>query len=397
VAKIILTTIGTGGDILPFISIAEALKARGHEPTLVTHGSYASYLDQLGISFVPIDTAEAAEMMISNSGLLCTLPGTLTFYEQYIFPRLETELRHLLAGIADGATLIISRTPAFAARIAAEKTNVPVLYTFMAPAAASGWELTKEFLTSKLGKGVNELRSKVGLAPLSSWSKWTACPRCIGLWPEWFCDVATFSWGDLLLTGFLPNEFRHAGSESQRNDPRELSNQARKVMISAGTGSLLGTDFYSTLIAGCIRAGCTPIVALPVQNNISSEFLNRSIVLRFFSWQVVASAISLICHHGGIGTISQAIRYAIPQVILPQGADRVDNARRIKRLGLGDFESLGRSSVSSTSDLITGVLDSLSIRENCATFSLRIDGDSAVNRICETVEEMICLPRQSLI
>src|SRR6185295_8567691 len=43
-----------------------------------------------------------------------------------------------------------------------------------------------------------------------------------------------------------------------------------------------------------------------------------------------------IVHHGGIGTIAQALRAGVPQLVTPMNFDQPDNARRVERLGVAD-------------------------------------------------------------
>jgi UDP:flavonoid glycosyltransferase YjiC (YdhE family) len=41
-----------------------------------------------------------------------------------------------------------------------------------------------------------------------------------------------------------------------------------------------------------------------------------------------------LVHHGGVGTTSQALRAAVPQLIRPMGFDQYDNSDRALRLGV---------------------------------------------------------------
>jgi UDP:flavonoid glycosyltransferase YjiC (YdhE family) len=49
-----------------------------------------------------------------------------------------------------------------------------------------------------------------------------------------------------------------------------------------------------------------------------------------------------IVHHGGIGTLAQALRSGRPQLIVPHFADQPDNADRAVRLGVARVTSPGR-------------------------------------------------------
>ena len=44
--------------------------------------------------------------------------------------------------------------------------------------------------------------------------------------------------------------------------------------------------------------------------------------------------LSLLIHHGGIGTSAQALAAGIPQTIVPFAHDQFDNAARLRRLGV---------------------------------------------------------------
>jgi len=49
-----------------------------------------------------------------------------------------------------------------------------------------------------------------------------------------------------------------------------------------------------------------------------------------------------IVHHGGVGTMGQALRAGIPQLVVPFWADQFDNAARAVRMGVGLSASPGR-------------------------------------------------------
>jgi UDP:flavonoid glycosyltransferase YjiC (YdhE family) len=42
-----------------------------------------------------------------------------------------------------------------------------------------------------------------------------------------------------------------------------------------------------------------------------------------------------LIHHGGIGTIAQALAAGVPQMVVPVAFNHFDDAQRLSRLGLG--------------------------------------------------------------
>ena len=43
----------------------------------------------------------------------------------------------------------------------------------------------------------------------------------------------------------------------------------------------------------------------------------------------------LLIHHGGVGTIAQALKWGIPQVMYGNDLDQIYNARLVEKLGAG--------------------------------------------------------------
>ncbi len=49
--RIVLTTLGSLGDLHPYIAVALGLQARGHEAVIATSSSYRQKIEALGIGF----------------------------------------------------------------------------------------------------------------------------------------------------------------------------------------------------------------------------------------------------------------------------------------------------------------------------------------------------------
>ena len=57
-ANFVLNTHMTNGDVLPFLRLGSALRKRGHQTTLVTHGVFGHLAEKAGIEFRGIDDPE---------------------------------------------------------------------------------------------------------------------------------------------------------------------------------------------------------------------------------------------------------------------------------------------------------------------------------------------------
>ena len=53
-ARVLLTTFGSLGDLHPYLAIALGLRARGHHPIIPTSPSYRQAVEALGLDFSPV-------------------------------------------------------------------------------------------------------------------------------------------------------------------------------------------------------------------------------------------------------------------------------------------------------------------------------------------------------
>ncbi len=58
-------------------------------------------------------------------------------------------------------------------------------------------------------------------------------------------------------------------------------------------------------------------------------------VVEFCDMDRLLAESDLIIHHGGIGTVADAINAAIPQIVIPRAFDQFDNANRVVALRIG--------------------------------------------------------------
>src|SRR5579871_790632 len=58
-------------------------------------------------------------------------------------------------------------------------------------------------------------------------------------------------------------------------------------------------------------------------------------VFGYVPFSKVLPKAALLVYHGGVGTLAQGIKAAVPHLAVPQGYDQFDSGWRIERLGLG--------------------------------------------------------------
>ena len=68
--SVLLTTVGTWGDVNPFLRKAQGLKARGHAVALLTHCRYEQQARRAGLDFIALDTPEGLKRRIDQKEII---------------------------------------------------------------------------------------------------------------------------------------------------------------------------------------------------------------------------------------------------------------------------------------------------------------------------------------
>lgn len=134
-SRIVLTTIGSFGDLHPKIAIALELRKRGHDVVFATHKEYQSKIEALGFEFHrmrPDNTAlndpqEMARMMDLKT-------GTEHVIKNWVCANLRETYTDLINSAKD-ADLIIASEGVLAARLVAEKLGIPWAFAVLQPAS----------------------------------------------------------------------------------------------------------------------------------------------------------------------------------------------------------------------------------------------------------------------
>jgi UDP:flavonoid glycosyltransferase YjiC (YdhE family) len=106
--------------------------------------------------------------------------------------------------------------------------------------------------------------------------------------------------------------------------------------ILFGSGDDLPDDGLQAAVEGLSTLGVDVLVALGPHDPSALEPVPSGVHLERFVHQAdLLPHVDLIVHHGGSGTTLGALSKALPQLILPRGADQFINADSVVSAGLG--------------------------------------------------------------
>jgi UDP:flavonoid glycosyltransferase YjiC (YdhE family) len=103
--------------------------------------------------------------------------------------------------------------------------------------------------------------------------------------------------------------------------------------------------------------------------------------------QLLPRAAALV-HHGGVGTVSQALAAGVPQLIRPVAYDQPDNALRVQQLGVGDWLSPRAFRAPAVARKLHRLLNSPDVAQRCRTSACRLAGVEALTETCRMVEQL---------
>ncbi len=133
--RIVLSNIGTYGDIHPLIAIAIELKRRGHTPVMALPNFYRARIEHLGIEFHPIRPNVDPHDTTLIEMVYDAKKGTERGLRDFLFPVLRQTYDDLLAAATQPARadLLLLGELNYAGPIVAEVTGIPWASYVLAP------------------------------------------------------------------------------------------------------------------------------------------------------------------------------------------------------------------------------------------------------------------------
>jgi rhamnosyltransferase subunit B len=339
-AKFVLLTSGTGGDLYPFIQVCKALSARGHETALITNQKHEEIVKCHNIAFAPFFFDSQIEQL--NSSLLRYIPlegnqsrrrSVVTTFQMFMT---TYDYLHINQCRSSDTILIGHENVNTVSQTIAEMLGMSYAEVFTAPYFLMRMHVKKGELESE-SQVIHQFRAKLGLPIVHDWGAWLKLPKWkIGLWPEWFAphdpewlfkvSPVGFIWDPDVEVGEIPRE---AKEFLTRGEP--------PILITHGTSKPDGAEFFTASIEACRNLGKKCIVVTP-HDDLAVTYTDHNIRrYKYLPFASLLPYVMAIIHHGGIGTLNRAASAGIPQLVLAYGFDRPDNGTRIQRLGTGEY------------------------------------------------------------
>jgi rhamnosyltransferase subunit B len=399
--NVLLPTLGSSGDVNPFVALGVALQARGHRATVITNPVFQAQIESQGLGFLAVGTAAQAHGAIANPDLWHLRKG-FGIISQVLIPAVE-QVFHLIERHADRQTVVAFSTLSLGARVAQEKLKIPSASVHLQPsiirtfgdqgmfgnvrlsASHPMWLKRGLFrlvdtlvLDRSLKRPLNEFRARLGLAPVDRiMHRWLHSPQLvIGFFPPWFAAPQPDWPANMHLVGF---PLWDADDAARLEEATEfLQAGVPPVVFTPGSAGSTMHEFFVQSVAAARRAGVRAmlITNYPQQVPASLPPGIRAFGYLPFSWVLPRAA--LLVYHGGIGTLAQGIKAALPQLVVPHAYDQFDSGFRIRSLGLGESIAIGSYRAPRVARAIRALTGDSAVAQRCREFAQRVDGAAAV-------------------
>lgn len=343
--RFLLAGFGARGDVVPLFVLARALSARGHAVRVAAPPDYQAEAEARGLTF----TAVGSPVRSLFRGRELRLHQLLSKIRAEVGLQFES-----LAPLARGVQLVVGTAGAVAAASAAEAAGAGSLHLALSPRALPSsdhpppyvpWPTLPKFLSrvswgsvgmvlDTIGRAIlNEQRRRLGLAGVSDMlghllptRALMAADPVLGPLPE---DLAR----TVFQCGALFDDV-----DTRVPDEVEAFLAAGSPPVFLGFGSM--TDAHSeqttALLLRVVRAsGRRALIERGWGGLGEGAHGDDVLVADRVSHVSVFSRAACVIHHGAPGTVSEAARAGVPQLVIPRVLDQSYWGNRVKELGVG--------------------------------------------------------------
>ncbi len=363
--NVLLPTLGSSGDVNPFIALGVALQARGHRATVLTNPLFQAQIEAQGLGFLAVGTEAEAHDAIADPDLWHMRRG-FRVIARVLIPTIEQVFRSIERH-ADRDTVVAFSTLSLGARVAQEKLHIPSASVHLQPsilrsvgeqgmfgdvrlaAAYPAWVKRALFrladglfLDPYIRRPINEFRAQLGLAPVERiMHRWLHSPQLvIGFFPEWFAPPQP-GWPDNLhLLGF---PLWDADTTARFDEALEFLDAGEPpIIFTPGSAGSTMHAFFAESVDAAQRVGLRAMLVTNHPGQTPPSLPPGIKAFGYLPFSQLLPRAALLVYHGGIGTLAQGIKARVPQLVVPHAYDQYDNAWRLERLGLGASIPIGK-------------------------------------------------------
>ncbi len=401
--RVLLSTIGSRGDVQPLVALATELRNLGQEVRLCVPPDFRDWIEGLGFPVTPI----GPELRYTGKANPSAPRPTAEQLRQMVEGSVAAQFQTISAAARDCDAVVGATALQIAAPAVAERMGIPYVFAAYCPAVLPSphhappvllmrgdtpasatadyqelWIQDARCWNATWGDLLNSHRASLGLAPVNDVRgyvltdrPWLAADSTLGPWPD-PADQRVFQTGAWIL-----------------EDSRPLSSELEAFLdageppVYFGFGSIRVPEDLSRVIVESARAiGRRAIVSRGWADLSLLDDEPDCVSIGDVNHQALFERVAAVVHHGGAGTTTAAARAGAPQVLIPQHYDQHYWADRIHNLGVGTAHAPGTPTTESLTSALERTLQvDVAARARRIASLMRTDGASlAARRVIES-------------
>jgi len=420
-ARIVVTSFGSLGDLYPYLALGNGLQQRGHSVTVATSDIHRPRVTAAALGYAPLRSALDRYL---------TPQAASSFIEQIFDPRRGAQrlIREMMADFAQtcedtraavaGCDLAISHPLTYATPIACRELGRKWLSTVLAPMAfMSSFDppyLSAAPVLEKLYR-VSPALFRVIFGLAKHWSRSMVMPvyeQCrqrgiappaanplfegqfspygtLAMFPEHFAAPQPDWPVRTTTTGFALHAHGAADARARERLDSFLAGGDPPLVFALGSSAVeIARDFFPVAMRIARLLGQRAVlVAGSRADELAAMAADPALrIVDYVAYDALFAHASLIVHQGGIGTLAQAARSGRPMLIVPFGFDQFDNAQRMVRLGAARRMRRQDFTVERAAPIIAAMLDDPALARIAAAAGERLTAQDGVAGACDAIE-----------
>jgi UDP:flavonoid glycosyltransferase YjiC (YdhE family) len=365
--RICILTLGTRGDVQPYVALARGLDAAGHRTVVCAAPSFQPFIESHSVEFASFDTGDPQALLNSAEGqsvLRSTRNPFALFRDlcRLLEPMLEKGYAEACWATEGADALLTSPGALPIAQALHERRNVPIAGAFLQPShpthefgswlfpdvpawlplrgnlCRASYHATWNVLYRIIRAGNDAARSRVlGLDP-------GANPFSIMLrerWPTLYGFSSAVvprpsDWGpELALTGYWFLD-RLPGWAPSRELTDFLADGPAPICVGFGSMPSANPEQTTELFARALALSGQRGILLTGWGGLARARLPETVLaLESAPHDWLFPRVAAVVHHGGAGTTAAALRAGVPGLVTPFIADQRFWGQRLNALGAG--------------------------------------------------------------
>ena len=419
--RIVLSNIGTYGDINPLIALALELKRRGHTPVMALPEVYRSRITPVGVEFHPIRPDIDPKNNVLVEMVYDIKHGTEHGLRNFLFPALRQTYEDLLDAVTRPARadLLLAGELNYAGPIVAEMTGIPWASYVLAPLSffsafdppvlppypklakadkrVPGFgrviKRVERFVSRDWAEPIYGLRKELGL-PRGENPLFDAkhSPHLVLALFSRVLGVEQKDWPPhTVITGFAFYDADSGNAKLPPNLEEFVRSGEPPLVFTLGSAAVLAAgDFYEVSAKAAMELGRRAVLLIGSDpRNKPREKLPESIcVAEYAPYSQLFSRAAVVVHQGGVGTTAQCLAAGKPMLIMPYSHDQPDNARRMKRLGVAKVIQKAKYTPEEVTRKLNKILQDGEIERTAREVAERLRKEDGVRTACDALEAL---------